>query len=149
MPIAISTDRREYVLAAEQSLPREKQTRFFIKPLSGRERARLDDMARYSETSRKIKSEGFELQIPDNANEITFETVCIGLVGWENLLYESGGECPFTESNEKNLSHLDDLTIQELYLEIKSLSSLTEAEAGNSDSPPNGLQATKKRRGKQ
>ena len=136
MAIALTADAREYILKAEQELISEEQTVFLICPLTGRQRAKLRDMEKYSDPPRVIsftRPDGSEIRlpIPENADEIALERCKIGLVGWRNLKYPSGAECPFTDDKEENLNRLTDAIISELQFEIESLSRLTEAEVGN------------------
>lgn len=151
MALAISSESRRYVLKEEEQLPVESQSVFLIRPLTGRQRAKLRDMQRYADPPRFATFNGkdgkpFQFPIPENSDEIAYERVSLGLVGWENFKYLSGGECPFTDKQEQNLDKLEDALLQELSFAIEALSIVTEEEAGNSSSPPSGLKGSKKSR---
>ena len=71
-----------YVLQAERTEPKEKQTTFLLRALTARERAEADDLA------------------SDRTGRMTFGSQHLyilqrGLTGWENLQAEDGQNIPF------------------------------------------------------
>lgn len=136
MAVAISLEIQDYVLLSERKLDVSKQTVFQIRPLGGRERAKIQDKTRFSESSRVFEVKGKDgearkITLPDNSSELAYETVLAGLAGWKNFKYASGAECPFMEDRERNLSYLEDSILTELYTAINELSTISEEQAGN------------------
>lgn len=128
MACAISNEPRDYILECDRALPVEKQTVFKIKPLSVKDQAAITDLSIDKGSLRY--------------GTIQYETVKRGLVGWSNF-FEAGGValCPFTDDKELNIAKLQEYWL-ELYTAIKDLSTPSEVELGNSDSPPSGNSTT-------
>lgn len=143
MAIAITTDPRDYVLMADRDLPPDQQTIFKIKPLSTADRARIDDLIEIYEDGRTVeitdaKGEKKRIVPFKNPSRRYYETVSSGLVGWSNLRFADGTDCPFKDSQSENLNCLGNQIITELFIEIDSLSEPKKAELENFPSPPNG-----------
>lgn len=121
MAIAINLNQKEYILESDRELPAEKQTKFFIKPLSAKQAAVLQD-------SMKFSGEGTIMQ---NMGTNTLEMLKIGLVGWENFVDAEGNQIKFTKNMDENIDRLAVAYRYELASAIMELSNFGDKEVKN------------------
>ena len=118
--IALSSKQTwDYVLEADRKYPKEKQTRFKLRSLTGAERATFKDV---------VVNQGFYSGLVTAA--------LFGLLGWENLRDASGNKVDFiTDKDTKtgtieNFDVLDD-AVYEIGRAIVSRSQMEEADQKN------------------
>jgi hypothetical protein len=98
MAVALSLTQKEYILEVDRDLPVEQQTKFFIKPLSARQNAALQDGMKFSK-----KEDGATIE---NIGTHTLEILKAGLVGWDNFNDAEGNPIKFTKDAEVNIDKL-------------------------------------------
>lgn len=124
MAIALSTDKKEYILDSDKDLDTKEQTTFFIKPLSARQFAAVQDKM-------KISSDTKNFSI-DNIGTYTLDILKMGLVNWKNFLDADGKEIKWHNKDmEDNLDRLYSDARFELSTAIMDLSNLKEKEIKN------------------
>jgi len=123
MAVSLNLNKVPYILECDKDQPVEKQTTFYIKPLSAKQSASLQDSMKFSGSG-----EGASMT---NIGSNTLEMVKIGLVGWENFKDEVGNEIKFLKDMDANLDRLAVSYRYELAGKIMELSNLSEPEAKN------------------
>ena len=132
MPIARTIDEREYVLRADRELPEGQRTVFMLRPLTTRQQVRMQDKVKRNLTETIDTPDGSKIPSIDNINELSYERVLIGLVGWSNFKYADGSACVFDQADrEGNLNKLEVSDIHELSVAIMDLSILDEGAVKN------------------
>lgn len=123
MAIALTLKQKEYVLETDRELPAEEQTKFFIKPLSARQNAQIQDGMRFNKTENGATIE--------NIGTHTLEILKYGLVGWENFNDADGNPIKFTKNMDENIDKLCVEYRYELSGAIMELSNLGPAKEKN------------------
>lgn len=124
MAIALSTDKQEYVLDSDKDLDVKEQTTFFIKPLSARQFATVQDKM-------KISSDNKNFSI-NNIGSYTLDILQMGLTGWSNFLDSKGTQIKWHNKDmNDNLDRLYSDARFELSTAIMDLSNLKEANKKN------------------
>lgn len=121
---------------------KESPTRFEVRALSAREEARLQDRVVTAQAEEaEAKGDPSASTLTTHVNEVAFERVRAGLVGWENFQDDGGAEVPFPVDRatgritREALDHWLPLeAVKELSTQILKLSGgLSEEEEGNSE----------------
>lgn len=98
MATARSMATREYILECDRELPPEQQTKFLIKPLSGKLEAEIGDLIS-SDKSAYVEyidnGKGVRTPVPAGHAERRYRMLSECLVGWSNYKDEAGNEIKF------------------------------------------------------
>lgn len=138
MATATTTEKQTYILKSDRELPPEKQTEFYLQPLTALEFMQLEDKIEVSSTETvkvpvKVGEEIVQRDYPivKNASEQVYHKVLQSLCGWKNLTDASGNQVPFNDSDRPaNLNHIKKYLF-ELSVEVDQINILTESQAGN------------------
>ena len=97
MAVALTRKQQEYILTEDKELSEDLQTKFFIKPLSAKKYADIQEKM-------KITGEGEEARIQGS---YYLDVLKEGLVGWSNFKDAEGNEIKFNNKNmDDNLDYL-------------------------------------------
>lgn len=122
MAIALNLEKKEYILEIDRDVEVEKQTKFFIKPLSAKQSAAIQD-------SMKISKEGNATI--DNIGSYTLDILKSGLVGWDNFVDSEGNQIKFSKHQDDNIDRIPLEYRYELSSAIMELSNLGEDKEKN------------------
>ena len=131
MPIALDPRREtKYVLACDRELPTEKQTKFFIRPLTIRQHAEWQDsIMNYDAETKEVKTNYY-------SNILTL--LRFGLIGCSDFFDSEGREVRFAMRNgqvsDEFLERLSPEHRYEIATAIKDLSTPSERDLGGSSS---------------
>ena len=124
MAIALSTDKQEYVLDSDKDLDTKLQTTFFIKPLSAKQFAAVQDKM-------KISSDTKNFSI-NNIGTYTLDILQMGLVGWSNFVDAEGKQIKWMNKDmEKNIDRIPADARFELSTQIMDSNNLKEDDSKN------------------
>ena len=98
MAVALTLTQKEYVLEVDRDLPVDEQTKFFIKPLSAKQNAAIQDGMKFSKSEKGA--------VIDNIGSHTLDTLKSGLVGWENFNDADANPIKFVKNMEDNIDKL-------------------------------------------
>lgn len=121
MAIALNITQKEYILECDKDLSSDKQTKFFIKPLSARQAAVMQDSISLVDGKASIS----------NMGTYTLDVLKAGLTGWENFVDESGNQIKFTKNMDENIDRIPMEYRYEISSEIMNLSTLGESKLKN------------------
>lgn len=121
MAIALNITQKEYILECDKDLSKEKQTKFFIKPLSAKQSAAMQDSISLVEGKASIT----------NMGTYTLDVLKAGLVGWENFVDVEGNQIKFVKNMDENIDRIPMEYRYEISSEIMNLSTLGENKVKN------------------
>lgn len=138
---ALTTKPVDYVLDCQKDDPKTEQIVWKIRPLTAKEYAKLQDSLKFDYSNQSIKELADIAINPDNAIEVVhkiknlyehiYNTLCYGLIGWENFRDEQDNLVEFEKNMEDNLSMIPRDFQMELAGKISELSTLKETESKN------------------
>ena len=114
MSIAVDPlDQREYVTKADRNLPEDEQTVWLIKPLSARDKMRLDDQ--YIQASAETDaSDQTKTTYSMRLHGRNYAAIKIGLKGWKNLNDASGKPVNANFIGKHENRKLDDASVSRI-----------------------------------
>lgn len=123
MAIALSLDSKEYILECDRDLEESQQTIFYIKPLSAKEQANIQDSIKFTDG---------ETTTVANFGTHSLNLLKAGLTGWKNFLDAEGNQIKFLSKDpEGNLNKIPAEYRYELAAKIMSMSSLSDNQVKN------------------
>jgi len=123
MALSLNLNKVPFILECDRDEPEEKQTTFYIRPLSAKQSATLQDSMKFSGVGKEATMQ--------NIGSNTLDMVRIGLVGWDNFKDEEGKDIKFLKDMDANLDRLAVTYRYELAGKIMELSNLGDEEVKN------------------
>lgn len=124
MALALSINKTEYILKSDKDLDKKEQTLFFIKPLTARQFATVQDAMKISGDDKRFSI--------DNIGTYTLDILQMGLVGWDNFLDIEGKPVKWNEKNmDKNIDRIPADARFELSTQVMDSSNLKETQSLN------------------